>query len=59
MASARDQFKSSFGTFATRERELTRRRAHRDASEARDAERNAATPSDGAAPSGPADRPSA
>ena len=56
MASAKDQFKSSFGTFASRERELSRRRASRDASDAIDAERTAANV--GESTPGAPDRPS-
>ncbi|MDF1506297.1 hypothetical protein [Roseisolibacter sp. H3M3-2] len=57
MSVRRDQFKSSYGAFSARERELARSRALRDARDASDAaaERSAgsaahATPTEGVAP---------
>ena len=59
MSAGRDQFKSSFGTFTARERELERSRAHRDARDERDA-RDAVrdTGSKDGQPDPAADRPS-
>jgi hypothetical protein len=53
MSTGRDQFKSSYGTFTARERELERSRARRDV---RDATRDPANTEDQPAPT--ADRPS-
>jgi hypothetical protein len=54
MPTVKDQFKSSYGAFTARERELERSRARRDARDARDA-----APETGDAGGRPApDRPS-
>ena len=54
MFAGRDQFKSSYGTFTSRQRELERNRARRDA---REATPDAGSPE--ARPAPTADRPSA